>query len=250
MDSDLPPWKYAIWDWLLRLMSRSYDEEYEGTIKILVRTFFATALLIPPIAGLVTAQLTTFGRAVKPDFMTVLAQVLPVLVLAALLEDRTAISRHLSADRPSQYVNQAATTVLRILIGWLMLGEVCCMYSVATGTVTTFLVVTASLAALLAALDMVSSARHVLGAGFRPRTSDKSAGLRKHEERLRQRIKQFTDEADKTARQLDQMQSAEYPHPDTERHRKKTEQLRLRVSRYRDAAQRLKDMQNDRDHHV
>lgn len=97
---------------------------------------------------------TTFGRHIHPELYTVIAGILPIVLIACLVENRLAFDRMPSDKIRSNRVISAYLAQLLIFIG----GETCALYAIATQAATTFLTVAACGAALFLTIGIVESA--------------------------------------------------------------------------------------------
>jgi hypothetical protein len=129
------------------LRRRLSDEDAAALAEVIVTGFvFAELVLLCFGIGLLVSLFTDFGRDVDDQFAAVLAQVFPVVLLAALVDVRRMVARFVEAEGASPR-SQALFTISIYAQVWLFaLGEGVLLYALAFDTRTTFIVVTACVA--------------------------------------------------------------------------------------------------------
>lgn len=142
---------------IVRAVRNRVSTEHRAAV---VFAFFAVAP--PAVIGVVVGLITNEGRDVNLEFSIAVSQILPVLFLAAILESRVSVVVALQ-----RLGNPGNATLLmssmRGLVALFVVGEATALYSVASQTATTFLVVTPSLAMLMMVRAMIGEMRYVIG---------------------------------------------------------------------------------------
>jgi hypothetical protein len=116
---------------------------------------------IPIAPGIGVSLFTDFGGTTSPDFFSTLAQIAPVITLAAMVDEaalhRKVLDETVEHDPDTRSV---ARHHMRLMVGRtlgsLAFAEMLCLYAVATSSSTTFLVV-ASATAVLMQVGIVAS---------------------------------------------------------------------------------------------
>jgi len=120
------------------------------------------SVAIPCVLGLVASKITGFGRGAGDQFFIVLAQVLPVLLLAVIVE--TTLASRAVLDRAlTPETQQFVVGVLRIEVSVFAIAEGGLLYAISERTATTFLVVMPTVAALLFLFEMLGAIKRRLG---------------------------------------------------------------------------------------
>jgi hypothetical protein len=116
------------------------------------RQMTGVALVIgsaPMLVAFIVGLLTDFGRRANPEIAVVLAQVVPVVFLAAVVENRVIAARLAERFSDDKTMVEVAITGVRASVVLFLFGEATALYAVGTSTLTTFLVLTPCLTTLV-----------------------------------------------------------------------------------------------------
>lgn len=103
---------------------------------------------VPVCVAFVVGLFTDFGRGADPQLAVVLAQVVPVVFLAAIVENRVIAARLAERFSDDETIVEVAMTGVRASVILFLFGESAALYAVGSSTSTTFLVLTPCLTTL------------------------------------------------------------------------------------------------------
>lgn len=112
----------------------------------------ASVMVLPVLfggVGLLVALISDFGRRIHPAYYTVFAQVLPLLLIAAVVEDALNLEK-LSSER-----RRRAARWFLVMGAQFLFAESCVLYAVAADVTTTFLFVVPLIAGLVLVVEIV-----------------------------------------------------------------------------------------------
>lgn len=102
----------------------------------------------PVVIAFVVGLFTEFGSRANPQLAVVLAQIVPVVFLAAVVENRVIAARLAERFSDDETIVEVAMTGVRAGVVLLLFGESAALYAVGSSTSTTFLVLTPCLTTL------------------------------------------------------------------------------------------------------
>lgn len=180
-------------DSLLVLIPEGVVTRLEKAAPALVAWWMALPwMLVPPGAALLASMFCDFGEDARSGYYAALAGILPVLALAALIEfafvlppllDEAAAEEAKRADETADGEDEdderslTATDIAKAggglfvyrIMGFVVVGEAAALSALADGQSSTFLAITALIAAAFQLVDITRA--HSLGTNSAPRSS-------------------------------------------------------------------------------